>query len=203
MHARRAGWRIVFRRFVRVPPEAGGKGCLREYVASTHGPAAGRSGPKAEGPCGANSLPSGTAALLLETPLALSAEGELHPVPLLLAAQVRVVRPGGAFAVLHAPRLSVSATPRRPSLERLGEQDLIPQTSSVVPRHDGQPLVRVPESCVLCHGPDGGKLGTATLQLPPRTEVLAPVNTVEDGRVLRAKRESESFRALLRFFREA
>jgi len=203
MHARRAGWRIVFRRFVRVPPEAGGESCLREYVASTHGPEAGRSGQKAEGPCGANGLPSGTAALLLETPLALSAEGELLPVPLVLAAQVRVVRPGGAFAVLHAPRLSLSASPSRLTLERLGEGDLIPQGSSVVARFEGQPLVPVGQSCVLCHGPDGARLGTATLQLPLRTEVLAPANTVEEDRVLRAKRESESFRALRKFFREA
>ena len=198
MHARRAGWRIVFRRFVRVPPEAGGEACLREHVASTHG--AGKPGPAVEGPCGRNGLPSGTTALLLETPLALSAEGELHPVPLVLAAQVRVASPGGAFAVLHAPRLAVSASPRRLTLERLGEQDLIPQGSSVVARFDRQPLVRVGESCVLCHGPDGARLGTATLQLPPRTEVVAPANTVEADRVLRAKRESESFRALLRSF---
>jgi len=202
-HARRAGWRLVFRRFVRVPPEAGGVGCLREHLAATHGRAAGRSESAAEGSCGRNGLPSGTTALLLETPLALSADGELHPVPLLLAAQVRVVRPGGAFTVLHAPRLAVSASPGRLSLEPFGEQDLVPQMSSVVPRSDGHPLVRVRQSCVLCHGPDGGQLGTASLQLPPRTELLAPANTVEEDRVLRAKRESKSFRALLRFLREA
>jgi mono/diheme cytochrome c family protein len=75
--------------------------------------------------------------------------------------------------------------------------------SSVVPRSDGHPLVRVRQSCVLCHGPDGAQLGTASLQLPPRTELLAPANTVEEDRVLRAKRESKSFRALLRFFRES
>jgi hypothetical protein len=203
MHARRAGWRLVFRRFVRVPPEAGGAGCLREHLAATHGRAAGRSESAAEGSCGRNGLPSGTTALLLETPLALSADGELHPVPLLLAAQVRVVRPGGAFTVLHAPRLAVSASPGRLSLEPFGEQDLVPQMSSVVPRSDGHPLVRVRQSCVLCHGADGGQLGTASLQLPPRTELLAPANTIEEDRVLRAKRESKSFRALLRFFREA
>src|SRR5216684_7435232 len=39
MHARRAAWRLVFRRFVRVPSEAGGEGCLREHLAATHGPA--------------------------------------------------------------------------------------------------------------------------------------------------------------------
>src|SRR5216683_1834149 len=183
--------------------EAGGEGCLREHLAATHGPAAGRSGAAVEGPCGWNGLPSGTTALLLETPLALSAEGELHSVPLLLAAQVRVVRPGGGFAVLHAPRLAVSASPRQLSLDTLGEQDLVPQTGSVFPRSDGQPLVRLRQSCVLCHGPDGGKLGTATMQLPPRTEVLAPGNTVEEDRVVRAKRESESFGVLLRFFRKA
>ena len=203
MHARRAAWRLVFRRFVRVPPEAGGEGCLREHLAATHGPAAGRSGAAVEGPCGWNGLPSGTTALLLETPLALSADGELHSIPLVLAAQVRVVRPGGGFAVLHAPRLAVSASPRQLSLDTLGEQDLVPQTGSVFPRSDGQPLVRLRQSCVLCHGPDGGKLGTATMQLPPRTEVLAPGNTVEEDRVVRAKRESESFGVLLRFFRKA
>ena len=74
MHARRAGWRLVFRRFVRVPPDDGGEACLREHLARTHGPAARSSGP-AEGPCGWNGLPSGTTALLLETPLAISAEG--------------------------------------------------------------------------------------------------------------------------------
>ncbi|HEY4885008.1 MAG TPA: hypothetical protein VII08_15345 [Myxococcales bacterium] len=203
MHARRAGWRLVFRRFVRVPPEAGGEGCLREHLAATHGRAAGRSESAAQGPCGWRGLPSGTTALLLETPLALSADGELHPVPLLLAAQARVVLPGGAFTVLHAPRLAVSASPRRLSLEPFGEQDLLPQMSSVSPRSDGQPLVPVRQSCVLCHGPDGGKLGTASMKLPPRTEMLAPANTVEGDRVLRAKRESKSFRALLRFFRES
>jgi len=61
--------------------------------------------------------------------------------------------------------------------------------------------VRVRQSCVPCHGPDGSKLGTASLQLPPRTELLAPANTVEQDRVLRAKRESESFRALMKYFR--
>ena len=202
MHARRAAWRLVFRRFVRVPPEAGGEGCLREHLARTHGPAARRSEPAMEGPCGWNGLPSGTTALLLETPLALSAEGELNSIPLFLTAQVRVVRPGGGFTFLHAPRLAVSASPRRASLETLGEQDLVPQTGSVLPRFDGQPLVPVRQSCVLCHGPDGAKLGTATLHFPPRTETLATANTVEEGRVLRAKRESESFRGLLRFFRE-
>lgn len=202
LHARRAGWRLVFRRFVHVPPEAGGEGCLGEQVMTTHGRAATRSGLAGEGPCGRNALPSGTTALLLETPLALSAEGELHSVPLLLAAQVRVVRPGGDFTFLHAPRLAVSASPRRLNLEPFGEQDLMPQMSSVSARPDGHPLVRVRESCVLCHGPDGGSLGTASLQLSPRTELLTPANTVEEGRVLRAKRESESFRALLRFFRE-
>ena len=202
MHARRAAWRLVFRRFVRIPPEAGGEGCLREHLAATHGPAAGRSGAAAEGPCGWNGLPSGTTALLLETPVALSADVELHSIPLVLAVQVRVVRPGGGFTFLHVPRLTVSGSPRRLSLEPLGEQDLVPQMGSVSPRFDGHPLVRVRQSCVLCHGPDGGKLGTSMMQLPPRTEVLAPANTVEEGRVLRAKRESESFRALLRFFRE-
>ena len=202
MHARRAGWRLVFRRFVRVPPEAGGEACVREHLARTHGAAARSSGAAAEGPCGWNGLPSGTTALLLETPLALSAEGELHPVPLLVAAQVRVTRPGGGFTVLHAPRLALSASPRRLVLEPLGEQDLVPQTSSVFPRYGGQPLVRVPRSCVLCHGPNGGKLGTASLISPPRTEVLAPANRVEEDRVLRAKRESDSFRALLTFLRE-
>jgi len=39
------------------------------------------------------------------------------------------------------------------------------------------------------------------MQLRPRTELLAPVNTVEEDRVLRAKRHSESFRALLNVFR--
>ena len=144
-----------------------------------------------------------TTALLLETPLALSAEGELHPIPLILAAQVRVVRPGGAFAILHAPRLAVSASPRRLSLEALEEEDLIPQMSSASARSDGYPLVRVRQSCVLCHGPDGGTLGTAALQVRPRTELLATANTIEENRVLRAKRESESFRALLSYFRAA
>ncbi|HJY86879.1 MAG TPA: hypothetical protein VKE24_08585 [Candidatus Acidoferrales bacterium] len=201
-HSRRAKWRLVFRRFVRVPPEAGGKGCLSEHLMRIHGHAAGSSGQAADGPCEWNGLPPGTTALLLETPLALSAKGELHSVPLFLAAQVRVVRPSGGFTVLHAPRLAVSASPRRLSLEALGEQDLVPQNVSVSPRFDGQPLVRVQQSCVLCHGPDGGKLGTAMMQVPPQTELLAPGNTVEEERVLRAKRESESFRALLRFFRE-
>ena len=174
IHARRAGWRLVFRRFVRVPPEAGGEG---------------------------DTLPLGATALLLETPLALSTKGELHPVPLILAAQVRVVRPGGAFAVLHAPRLAISASPRRLSLEALGEEDLIPQMSSVSARSDGYPLVYVRQSCVICHGPDGGIVGTAGLQVRPRTELLGPANTREENRVLRAKRESESFRALLKYFR--
>ncbi len=193
IHARRAGWRLVFRRFVRVPPEAGGEACLREHLLTTH--------EWTEGPCTSNSLPPMTTALLLETPLALSAEGELHPIPLILAAQVRVVRPGGAFAILHAPRLAVSASPRRLSLEALEEEDLIPQMSSASARSDGYPLVRVRQSCVLCHGPDGGTLGTAALQVRPRTELLATANTIEENRVLRAKRESESFRALLSYFR--
>lgn len=199
MHARRAGWRLVFRRFVRVPPEAGGEGCLRQHLVKTNGPAAGSSGPAAEGPCGENGLPSGTTALLIETPLALSAEGELHWVPLLLAAQVRVVRPGGGFTVLHAPRLAVSASPRRLSLEAFGEEDLVPQHGSVFPRFDNQPLVRVQQSCVLCHGLDGGKLGTAMMIVPPRTELFTPSNRIEEDRVVRAKRQSESFSALLKF----
>jgi len=33
-------------------------------------------------------------------------------------------------------------------------------------------------------------------------KLLAPTNTVEEDRVLGAKRESKSFRALLRFFRK-
>jgi hypothetical protein len=203
MHARRAGWRLVFRRFVRVPPEAGGVGCLREHLTATHGPAGARSGLAVEGPCGWKGLPFGTTALLLDTPLGLSAEGELHSVPLLLGAQVRVVRPGGDFTVLHAPRLAVSPSPGRLSLELFGQQDLVPQIGAAFPRADGHPLVRVRESCVMCHGPNGGRLGTASMKLPPRTDLLAPVNTVEEDRVLRAKRESESFRALLRFFRDS
>jgi hypothetical protein len=203
MHAQRAGWRLVFRRFVRVPVEAGGEECLREHLAATNGPVRARSGPALDGPCGWKGLPSGTTALLLETPLALSTEGELHSLPLVLSAQARLVRPGGDFTVLHAPRLAVSASPRRLGLEPFGEQDLVPQIGAAFPRSDGQPLVHVRHSCVLCHGPNGGTLGTGNLHFPPRTELLAPVNTVEEGRVLRAKRESESFRALLTFLREA
>jgi hypothetical protein len=194
VHARRAGWRLVFRRFVRVPSEAGGEECLREHLLAANGSAR-------EHPCGSNGLPSGTTALLLETPLALSVERELRPVPLILAAQLRVVSPGGAFVVLHAPRLAVSASPPRLGLEPIGEEDLIPQMSSASARLDGHPLVHVRESCVLCHGPDGGRLGTASLQLRPRTELLSPSNTVEQDRVLAAKRESESFRALMKQFR--
>ena len=202
MHARRAGWRLVFRRFVRVPSEAGGEGCLREHVTATHGSAAATAEDAVDRSCRSNDLPLGTTAILLETPLALSAEGELHPVPLVLAAQTRGVRPGGAFAFLHAPRLAISASPRRLTLEAFGEQDLIPHTSSVLPRSDGQPLVRVSQSCVLCHGPDGSVLGTRSMQAPPRTELLAPANSVEEDRVMRAKRQSESFRALLKLFRK-
>ena len=121
---------------------------------------------------------------------------------MLFGAQVRIVRSGGGFSVLHAPRLVAAAFPRQLSLEVFGDQDLIPQGASVSPRFDGEALVRVRESCVLCHGPDGGKLGTTTVHLPPRTQLLAPSNTVEGDRVLRAKRDSESFRALQKFFRE-
>src|SRR5438876_4354424 len=198
LHARRAGWRLVFRRFVRIPPQASTEECLREHLSTTHGA---WSVAATDGPCPWKGLPSGTIALLLETPLAFSAEGELHSVPLLLAAQVRVVQPGGDFSFLHAPRLAVSASPRRLRLEAFGQHDLVPQLGAAFPRADGHPLVPVRQSCVLCHGRDGGTLGTDSMQLRPRTELLAPVNTVEEDRVLRAKRHSESFRALLNVFR--
>jgi hypothetical protein len=202
MHARRAGWRLVFRRFLRVPPEAGGVGCLKEHV-MTNQPAADGPAHSQNGPCATAALPSGTTALLLETALALSAEGDLHAVPLLLAAEVRVARPGGAFTIVHAPRLALAASPRRVSLETLGEEDLIPQLGSVFPRSSGHPLVRMRQSCVLCHGSEGGLLGTNSFVIRPRTEVLNPANTIEQDRVLRAKRESESFQALVKWFRDA
>jgi hypothetical protein len=200
LHARRAGWRLVFRRFVRVPLQSGGEACLKEHLASIEGPAAAPPDQDAQR-CGRSGLPPGTIALLLETPLALSSEGELHSLPLFLEAQARVVHPGGDFALLHLPRLAASGSPPRLTLQPLGAEELVPQLASVSPRSDGHPLVPMRRSCVICHGADGGKLGSRMMQVTPRTEVLVPGNSREEDLVLEAKRESGSFRALLKLFR--
>jgi len=190
-HARRAGYRIVFRRFVKVP-EGAGEGCLEQAVAVPL---------PAEATGGCFDLPEATRAVLLETPLAVARDGEIVPVPLVLGVQSRTVSSPGTFEVLHASRKALASPPLRDAgLVALSEDALIPQSASAFRRYSGQPLVPMKASCPLCHGPRGEALGTNRLHVRPRTQLLLPDNTVEQDRVARAKRADAAYAALREVF---
>ena len=193
LHAQRAGYRIVFRRFVRVPETAGGVRCLEE--------AASREG---EGPpdrCSDGALPEGSRAVLLETPLALASDGRIVPVPLIVGLQSRTVASPAAFHVLHASRMALARPPvRGGGLLALSQDALIPQSASAFRRFSGQPLMPVRTSCPLCHGSRGEALGTSRLHIRPRTQVLLPDNTIEQDRVVRAKRAEVAYETLRGLF---
>jgi len=194
-HARSAGYRIVFRRFVRLPETAGGAACLAEAVAQGRRDEGGPQG------CSDHALPDGTRTVLLETPLALATDASLTPVPLIVGLQSRTVASPGAFQVLHASRAAVARRPLRAGgLEALPQDALIPMTASAFRRVSGQALVPLKAACPACHGARGEALGTGRLQVRPRTQVLLPDNSIEQDRVARAKRADAAYATLRDLF---
>lgn len=113
-HAQRADCRIVFRRFVKVPEEAGGPACLTAVFQPE------RSWEdRKRFSCVRGGLAPGSRALLVETPLAISSAGTLVAVPLVIGMQARQVpteesshteegQARGRFHVLHGQRSSLA-----------------------------------------------------------------------------------------------
>lgn len=202
-HASTAGFRRVFRVFVRVPDAAGGSSCLDRFVARH------RAGPAL--PCAPEGmLVDGTRALLLETPLVVSDTGEIVAVPLILNAEARTfasLDPARLtlgdlpFVALHGSRLALSSSDRvGGGLERLPVDEPLPLVLGCFPRQRGGPLLPARLSCSTCHGIDGRRLMIDNFKMPTTLNALHPGNTRAQERVIRAKEQSADYQALRAFF---
>jgi hypothetical protein len=181
-HARMRASRSVFRRFVRVP---GGPDAVRALATG------GRT----------LTLPEGSLALIIETPLAVSREGNLVATRMVTLAETRrvIAMPPDprlrhlGFDVLEGHRASLRSA--RPHLDRLAPGAPFPSTGSC--GHDAASLVPMRKSCMLCHGAKGDQVssfahGDATMRL------AAPLEAVDA--VLREKAQRADFLALQRLF---
>jgi hypothetical protein len=187
-HARIRASRSVFRRYVRVPGGASAAQALFEGSPATV------------------KLPEGTLALIVETPLALSAAGEPVPLRLVTLAEMRRVgsraspKDGGAprvadvgFDVLEGRRAILrSAAPR---LEALAPGAPFPSTGSC--GHEADVLVPMRKSCVLCHGVQGDELRIFS-HGEGHFRLAGPLDAVEE--VLRSKVKRADFAALRGYF---
>lgn len=197
-HASVAGFRAVFRRFVRVPSLAGGALWLRRELASE--PAAPR-------------MPPGTRLLILQQPLAIAESGELVLWPRTDLIELRTVdspvEPGLQaatpkrlidlkFDVLEGQRsLLRQASPVLGGLQALAPDAPFPMGGSCSP----QPTVLAPlrAVCMTCHGQVGDIIHGAMTHGPQNTRVLSdparPFVAVRDEKLRRPE-----LQALLRSF---
>jgi hypothetical protein len=138
----------VFRRFVSVPPAAGGAAWLQDRL---------------RGEPARVDLPTGTRIVLLRVPLALSSAGQLVAPPIVTLVEARVVPPESAelqellvppFHVLEGRRARLTH-PQRPGggLERLPAEHKLPLMGSCLPGIEARAPLR--QVCRHCHGPRG------------------------------------------------
>ncbi len=195
--------RRVFRVFVRVPDTAGGPPCLEKFP--------GQSRALANPPCVQDGvLVDGTRALLLETLLAVSDQGEIVAVPLVVNAETRTfarLDPARLeladlpLAVLHGSRLALSSAERVDGgLEPLAANELLPQLLGCFNHDRGGPLLPARLSCRNCHGFDGRRLMINNFKMVTTLVALHPDNTRAQERVILAKKQRADYRALLAFF---
>jgi hypothetical protein len=206
-HAATAGYRSVFRVFLRSPESAGGAACLeRAFLREPGGePACVRWG---------RQLAPGSRVLLVESLVALASSGEPVATPLVTGIQLRDVRPVEPgpdnrlelgdlpVEVLHATRQALAAQ-NRPGggLQPLEPDVPVPAGFVAFGRPPGSTLHPVAIVCMTCHGPDGSGLMTPSRHDIRRIDVLRPESPTAAERVLRAKQERPDYQALRRFFR--
>jgi hypothetical protein len=184
-HARLRALRSIFRRFVRAP---GGPQAVRELL---------RLSPASV------PLPEGSVAVIVETPLAVSSEGELVAPSLVTLLEARRVvalptEPTIAqlgFDVLEGSRRSLRAVP--PSFDLIRPSAPFPANGSC--GHDFGQLVPMRTSCVTCHGVRGA-LVASFVHGESRFREAQPFEAAEA--VLRGKSKRAEFLALRRFFAE-
>ena len=211
-HAATAGFRKVFRVFVRIPEEVGGTACLEAYFRhyfETH-----KDPPELRCIRSGRVLADGSRALLVESLLTLSDKGEIVPVPVIVGVQSRAIRPldpgkDGRFEledlpffVLHSSRKSLSSVDRQHGgLSPLEADAPIPRNGSAIRRYTS-PLVPSRHVCQLCHGVNGRSLMTTSVHFIRglRLLVLPPENTVEQDNVIQALKTRGTYPALKRFF---
>ena len=211
-HAATAGFRKVFRVFVRIPEEVGGPACLEAYF--RHYFEKRREPPGLRCIRSGRVLADGSRALLVESLLTLSDKGEIIPVPLVVNVQSRVIRSLGPgkdgrfeledlpFFVLHGSRKSLSSKNRQHGGLRPLEADApIPMNGSALRRYTS-PLLPARHVCQLCHGVNGRSLMTTSVHFIRglRLLVLPPENTVEQDNVIQALKDSGAYQALKRSF---
>ncbi len=207
-HARTAGFRRVFRVFVDVPERAGGVDCLAGFLVGAHG---GRPEALAHPCAGHWGLPDGTRVLLVETLVAVSAEGDPVPLPIVVAVEGRTMgrpRPGPdgrfgledlPFAVLHASRLALSSGTGA-ALTLLAADHPVPQFVGCVARESSTALVPARLACAACHGLDGRRLMVDAFHGLAGIDAAAVGGTLAADDVVRAKRAQPAFQALREYF---
>jgi hypothetical protein len=200
-HARVAGYRAVFRRFVRPPGSA----------ANSHDDTAWLRRQLASSPPGV-ALPMGSRMAILEVPLVVSAEGEVVPLPLAILVETRLVRPQPeqglslrdlGLEVLEGRR----ALLRRPGspgggLVRLAYDAPFPMGGSCGP--DPTILLPMRSTCIACHGPSGEQLTGMMMHGEQRLRAARPgaEDTQLEARLaISAKLKEPDFAALMGLFR--
>ena len=197
-HASIAGFRSVFRRFVRVPARAGGSGWLQRELSTE--PAVVR-------------MPVGTRLVILQQPLAVAADGQLVLWPRTDLIELRTVLPPAEpglqatsplrladvpFDVLEGRRrLLRQAQPEGAGLEPLPGDAPFPMGGSCGP----QPTVLAPlrAVCMTCHGRNGELVHGAMTHGPSKTRILTDSN-VPFAAVRDEKQRRGDFQALQRLF---
>jgi hypothetical protein len=209
-HAHNAGYRRVFRAFLRVSPRVGGAQCLEDYFRQYDELGASL----AELPCFPSALLApASRAMLVETLLALTPTGEIVPLPLIFSIQMREIRhlipgPDGRFTLddipfflFHGSRLLfVRSGGNSGGLVALSADAPVPVFVSAFQSPVGQPLVPARLACPQCHGPTGQGLMTPAFHGIQGVRALRPGNTLQQEAVLRAKRERDDYRDLRRYF---
>lgn len=208
-HASAAGYRRVFRVFVKAPAQATDPQCLEKELTNqnwldTELPECALWG---------RVLAYGSRAVLVESLLALTDDGSIVPVPLITSVQmrdVRAVEPGPdrqyglddlAFHVLHGQRRTLLTTPRvAGGLTPLASDEPVPHLFAAFTRSRTEELVPLRWACTQCHLLDGSALMIGNRHGVKRLRVLPPGSSVMGERVMELKRQSEDYEVLKGFF---
>lgn len=192
MHTRTAWGRRVFRSFLRVP----GKNISRLCVhANLNRRSSDRwTEPDSDQPCELWSgfrPPDGSRVLLLETLVAIAANGERVALPTVLSIEMREIgpiEPGEdrryglddiAVSVFHASRRSLIANIGGGGLVRIDPGTPVPIGLGAFGGVRGGALEPLSLTCRRCHGLDGRNLMTGALHSRNEVQVLHPDNTIQ------------------------